>query len=319
MSTKTKIWLIIAISLILIGCILFGGTMSLLKWDFSKLSTLHYETNAHAISEAYKDIAILSETADITFVPAQETRVVCYEPSTVKHTVSVTDGTLTIRVVDERKWYEHIGIFVDSPKITVHLPAGEYGNLSVKESTGDVDIPGNFKWESVDVTASTGDVTCYASVKESLSIKTNTGDIEAKNLSAANLRLSVSTGKVTVTDVACAEDVSIRVTTGKAVVTDMTCRDFTSTGSTGDLILKNGIATGKFSIARSTGDVTFDGCDAAEISVNTSTGDVKGTLLSDKIFFAHSDTGRVRVPKTATGGKCEITTDTGNVEIVVGE
>lgn len=44
-------------------------------------------------------------------------------------------------------------------------------------------------------------------------------------------------------------------------------------------------------------------------------GNVKGTLLTNKVFITHTDTGRVNVPKTVTGGKCEINTDTGNIKI----
>lgn len=315
MSRTAKIWLLF----VLIGCILFGGAMSLLEWDFTKLATQKYETNEYTITEAYKDVTILSDTADIVFVPAEETRIVCYEHPSVKHTVSVADGTLTIRAVDERKWYEHIGIFFDAPKITVYLPGGTYGNLHIKESTGEVEIPRDFTWESVDITASTGDVACSASVSGSVSVRTSTGAIRMEGLSAGALDLSVSTGRVSVTDVTCAEDINIRVSTGRATLTDTTCRDLTSTGSTGEVLLKNVIAAGKISIDRDTGDITFDGCDGAEISVKTDTGDIKGTLLSDKIFFAQSDTGRVHVPKTTAGGKCEIDTDTGNVNIKIGK
>ena len=53
------------------------------------------------------------------------------------------------------------------------------------------------------------------------------------------------------------------------------------------------------------------------MSVTTDTGDVKGTLLSDKIFFAETKTGRKDVPKTTAGGKCEIKTDTGDIIISV--
>jgi hypothetical protein len=59
----------------------------------------------------------------------------------------------------------------------------------------------------------------------------------------------------------------------------------------------------------------LDLCD--EIYLKTDTGDVSGFLLSDKIFIAESDTGRISVPKTFTGGKCEVKTDTGNIKITV--
>lgn len=42
-----------------------------------------------------------------------------------------------------------------------------------------------------------------------------------------------------------------------------------------------------------------------------------GSLLSDKIFFAQSDVGSVDVPKTTTGGICEITTATGAIEMTI--
>ena len=58
-------------------------------------------------------------------------------------------------------------------------------------------------------------------------------------------------------------------------------------------------------------------CDAAEIMINTDTGDVEGSLLSDKIFAAKSGTGDVEVPETGTGGRCIITTDTGDISITV--
>ena len=75
----------------------------------------------------------------------------------------------------------------------------------------------------------------------------------------------------------------------------------------------------KFSVTRTTGYVKLDGCDASEIVIKTDTGDVTGTLLTEKVFIAHTDTGRVKVPNTTSGGRCEITTDTGNIKITIAE
>lgn len=76
-------------------------------------------------------------------------------------------------------------------------------------------------------------------------------------------------------------------------------------------------ASGAFSIERSTGDVEFDGSDADEITVKTSTGDVRGTLKSEKVFLTDTSTGWINVPKTTSGGRCEITTSTGNIDIAI--
>lgn len=75
------------------------------------------------------------------------------------------------------------------------------------------------------------------------------------------------------------------------------------------------IAKDRLSAQRSTGDVTLDGCDAGELSIKTSTGAVRGTLLSAKVFLAITDTGKRDVPNTTTDGRCEIVTNTDDIKI----
>lgn len=279
MRNSTKIWLIIATSLVALGCIIFSVAMTKNYWDFTKLSTVKYETNTYQINENFSNISMNTDTADILFIPSDDKmcKVVCYEMSDMKHTTTVQNDTLTINVTDEREWYDHIGITLGSPKITVYLPKTEYDSLAIKEDTGDIEVPKDFKFGSIDIATSTGDIT--------------------------------------VSGVTCEGDLKINVSTGKVNLTDIKCKSLISDGSTGDFSLKNVIATEKFSIERSTGDVKFDDCDATEIWVETDTGDVTGKLLSEKIFITQTSTGDVNVPKSTNGGKCEITTSTGDIHI----
>ncbi len=322
MRTRTKVWLMIAASLVLIGCILFASVMSMLRWDFMKLSTVKYETNTYEISEAFDGISMDTDTADIVFVFSDDgkCRVVCHEEENAKHSVTVEDGTLTVELIDEGSVYAligNIGLNFGSPKITVHLPKAEYASLLIHEDTGDIEIPKDFVFKDVDISLSTGDVGFCASASEMIKIKTSTGDIRVENSSAGALDLSVSTGKATVSGVTCEGDVTVGVSTGKAYLTDIKCQNVISSGSTGGISLKNVIAAEKFSIKRSTGDIRFDSADAAEIFVKTDTGDITGSLLSEKVFVVETDTGRIDVPKTVTGGRCEITTNTGDIRIKV--
>lgn len=290
----------------------------MLQWDFAKLSTDKYETAEYTLS-SYKNIAINTQTAQIRFLPSGDTstKVVCYEEKTAKHIVSVENETLTIQVQNNKKWYDYIGIFFDTPKITVYMPAGEYGSLDIDCDTGDVQIPAEFKFAYMDIRESTGNVTNCASVSGDMKIKASTGDITVEKVSAGAIELAVSTGRIIVLDTTCQVDMTVNVSTGKAGLTNVKCRNLISDGGTGDLSLDNVIAAEAFSIERSTGDVDFEGCDAAEITVTTDTGHIRGSLLSDKVFIAETDTGRVEVPHTTTGGKCELTTDTGNIKISI--
>ena len=42
--------MIFAVILIIAGCMILGGVMTMLNWDFSKLSTVQYETNVYEIT-----------------------------------------------------------------------------------------------------------------------------------------------------------------------------------------------------------------------------------------------------------------------------
>ena len=291
MRTRTKIWLIIGASLVMLGCILFAGVMSRLNWDFTKLSTVKYETNTYEISDAFDAISIDTDTADIVFRLSDNgtCRVECHEEEKAKNSVTVEEDTLNIKLLYEKSVY--FGLNFGSPKITVYLPKTEYTSLLINESTGDIEIPKDFNFNKVDIKLSTGDVIFKASTSDMIKIKTSTGDIGVENISAGSLNLSVSTGKVSASDV--------------------------TSGNTGDISLDNIIAAEKFSIVRSTGDVRLKNSDATEILIETETGDVIGNLLTDKVFITNTDTGKVNVPKTVSGGKCEITTDTGDIMIEV--
>ncbi len=320
MKKAAVIWMIVATSLVLLGSILFTGVMFMLEWDFLKLSTTKYVTNEYTVAEDFKDIKISGGVEDITFLPAEDEKikVVCYEEEKGKHKVEVVDGSLVIEKVSTKRWFEHIGINFGSPKITVYLPSGEYGDLYVKLSTGDLSLSPEHSFESVDVTATTGDVRCPSSASGALRIKLSTGDITINNISADSLELTVSTGEINVCQAKIAKDVNVKVSTGKTRLEGLTCRNFTSDGSTGSLTMQDVIATEKYDIERSTGSVTLETCDASEIFIKTDTGDVSGSLLTEKVFITETDTGSIKVPNSISGGRCEITTDTGDINITVG-
>ncbi len=67
----------------------------------------------------------------------------------------------------------------------------------------------------------------------------------------------------------------------------------------------------------STGDIRLEAIEAGGLDLTTDTGDITGTLLSDKVFLTETSTGRISVPKTTTGGKCELKTSTGDIKIDV--
>ncbi len=295
-----KKWLIAAAVLVLVGAVIFVSALAAAGFDFTKLNTQKFTTKNYEFGENFESIFVNVETADVTFVPTDESvcKVVCFEEEKRPHSVEIKNGTLNISYVNNHKWNINIGIYFSAPKITVYLPKAAYKSLSVATKTGGVEVPEGLAFETVGITGATADIECRASVSKSIEIGTATGKITLGEASAETVKLSAETGKITAQNVAC--------------------KRFSAKNGTGKIILENVIAEERIDAETGTGDIRFNACDAAEITAETGTGSVKGTLLSEKIFITKTSTGKVSVPSTASGGRCEITTGTGDIKIEIG-
>lgn len=300
MSRARKGWLIAAIILIITGAVIFTGAFAALGFDFEKISTAKYEENTYAPGGDFDKISIVGQISDISFMPTdgKGCRVVCREREKLRHSVTVRNRTLIIDTKDTRKWYDNIGINFGTESVTVYLPKAEYSSLFIETDTGGIKIPSGFTFKSVDITTDTADIVCGGITADSVKIRTDTGGI----------RLNTA-------DISGAAYIESEV--GTAALTDVDCGELIAKNDIGNVILKNVIAKSSFSIESDVGDIEFENCDAQTISVKTDVGSVTGTLLSDKVFIVQSSVGDVDVPKTLTGGKCEITTDVGDVKISV--
>ena len=319
MSKATKIGLITATILVVIGAIIFTGVITMFNFDFSKLDTNNYETNTYNITEAFDNISIDVSVSEIKFLPAdtEQCKIVCYEPAKQKHSATVQNSTLNISVNDTRKWYEHISISVASPKLTVYLPQDKYTSLTINNTTGSVTIPQNFTFDDMKIKGSTGNFDCLASCSNLIDINLSTGRIKLNNLKANNMTIACTTGSVNINSVNADGDIRIKTSTGAIKLSDINCANLTAKCTTGSTVLSNTIASENFAINSTTGSVKFESCDAENINIKTTTGSVSGTLRSDKIFITETTTGSVKVPKTTTGGICEVKTTTGSVKLAI--
>ena len=304
--------------LVVVGVLLLGAAFVMSGFDLSGLDTAAYETKTYAVSEAVTTLEIQTDEADIALRPSDDgtLRVDCVARQKVDYTVLAEQGTLRVTAVDRRAWYDHLSLFsVRSQSVTVYLPNDSYEALTVRTDTGDVSVPDDFSFGTAEIAAGTGEIDFEASVERGLCIRTSTGDIRLVGVRAGQIELSATTGDIVANNVDCTGTLSVILSTGELSLTDVSCAALVSSGSTGEAKLKNVIALERFEIERDTGDVRFERCDAGQITVKTSTGDVSGTLRTEKVFITKSSTGDIRVPDTVSGGRCEITTSTGDIRI----
>lgn len=317
MKKSTKILLIVAASLFVAGASIFVCVMSMLKWNFSKLVNVKYETNTYNIENDFSNIYITTNTADITLVKSDSGKcyVECDETNNLEYSVFANNNTLEIKLNDNRKWYHHIGIFNGTKKITVYLPEGEYRNINIENNTGITNIPADFKFENIDVKSSTGFIKCYASANGTIKLHASTGHIYASDVTANNIDIKVSTGDIALSNISAAGNIYTKVSTGDIILENISCNNFISEGSTGYLNGNNITTTGKLEIERSTGDIKIDFLSAGEVDIDTDTGKVNLYLTKEMVVYAESDTGRIDAPRSTQGGICEIDTDTGDIKV----
>jgi DUF4097 and DUF4098 domain-containing protein YvlB len=286
---KSIIWIFITFFLLLV--------IGIILYSLSIIGIL--ETKEYEINDKFSDIEIITDTADIEFILSENlnTSVVCDEQKNINHSVRVKDNTLLIKVDDNRKWYEYININFGKTKITIYLPKNEYGELFIESDTGNINIPNNFNFNSIDIIEDTGNIKNYASVNDNIKIKTSTGNVHVENINANIIDLSASTGNIKIVNAKCV--------------------NLLSKVDTGNVLLKNVVATEKFIIETDTGDVKFVASDASDVFVKTETGNGTGNLLTHKVIFAESDTGKIDVPKIIADEKCELTTDAGDIKITI--
>lgn len=344
MKTKIKKALIIATILSLAGLVVSSIALYMVDFDFERFSTDKMVESTYVFTEEINLFGITTETADveIALYDGEGIKVVCRESKKEKHNVYVNDDVLYIEVVKPLKWDENIEITnifsIKNTKVEIYLPKSEYVSMSIETDAGDVTVPDGLVLESLVVKTDTGDCDVRASARDVIWISTNTGDVWLENISAETLKVTTNTGIVNLVNAKLSETVILESDTGDIQLQNVRTISINAKSDTGDMVLSNIIITdatkietntgdvkflnsigGALDITTDTGDVTFSSSDATAITIVTSTGDVSGTLLTSKMFSVATDTGRVNIPKSITGGKCEITTDTGDINIAIGK
>jgi DUF4097 and DUF4098 domain-containing protein YvlB len=99
----------------------------------------------------------------------------------------------------------------------------------------------------------------------------------------------------------------------------VSCGELDLDVNTGDVTLTDTVASGNLRAETTTGDVTLTRADAATLHLKTTSGSVKGSLRTPKIFYTDTTSGSVDVPRSTEGGICEIKTTSGDIRVTIAE
>lgn len=301
MKHARKIVICAALLLVAVGGLMMAVAAAKGNFDIENMKGLSYEMKTVEVEEAFSDIYVEDTECSVRILRATDGRckVVCPEmqDGSIYHTVTVSDGVLSVQRHDERKWYQYIGISFGTPDVEVYLPEKEYGQLSACSMSGSIRVDDGFTFESVSLESTSGSVQMFSEVKKELKAESTSGRVTIENASPETLAAKSSSGRIVLSHIRSGE-ITAKSTSGKIELTDV-------------------IAEKNLYAKSTSGGVMLDGCDGGKIKIETTSGSVKGTILSDKIFITDSTSGSVRVPRSAVGGECEITTTSGSIDMEV--
>ena len=265
---------------ICMAALMLAAMLAVLSACARKDPTAHEETVE--ITDAFSAVAVQNRTYEMTVAASEDgtVRAVFDASPKMTCTASVENGVLTVRQTDLRKWYEKIFSWwkFGKRKLTLYLPAGEYGDLTVNSSSGGVAMKtGPFTFGNTDIQISSGSFTAEGLFCKALSVRISSGNAALSGCEAVSLSMKVSSGNMKLTETT---------------------------------------VIGHSAVTLSSGSVMMEKFDAATAEIRVSSGNVKGTILTAKNFETETSSGTIRIPDSdSAAGKWKIKVSSGSVDL----
>ena len=87
----------------------------------------------------------------------------------------------------------------------------------------------------------------------------------------------------------------------------------------GGVMLTDTVSSQKLKANSTSGEIDLKRCDAKNIVLDTVSGEISGTLLSNKQFITETTSGTVNVPQSVSNEECRITTVSGDIYIEIAD
>ena len=295
MKTARNITLIIAAALIVIGLVIALIGLFLLDFKVDRLEAMELVEKTYPIQGDFSNISILTSDYDVNLLLAEDgvPRLAAKEARRVRHSMEVTDGTLSIQIQDDRGFRDRIGIFIQSPSMTLYLPESSYETLLIETTSGDISIPDSFTFTDAALKSNSGSIGSAANVTNRLSSEATSGSVTLSNAAVGFVEASANSGSVVLSDIT-ADTLEIETTSGSIHLRDI-------------------LASCSLSLSSTSGGIRLSKCDAPEIQIKTTSGSVTGQLLTPKYFQVDTNSGTVSVPYAVAAEICRIETTSGSV------
>ena len=317
-----KMALIIALVCLIAGALIFGIGWGLLQNNPIDKNVFQDKVYSFCTDELPTQINIRTTNSCVEFRTTTESewRVECMDKERVYHKVELIDGVLTIQEIDDRQWYERIGLFANlrPQRMIVYLPEGAYGLLDVCVTSGDISMPLGFAFSNVTLKSTSGDISFAADATGAVNIKVTSGGIAVSGSIGGALEISCTSGDIAVSG-SIGGALEIFGTSGDIEIKNVTPTSITIQNTSGDIDMVDVVCSEACMIEKGSGSVNLKCCDALSFNIATTSGDIHASLLSAKTFDCHATSGDVHTPRDGNGGTFRAKSTSGDIRVTIVE
>lgn len=284
MKRNTKIVLISACALIVLGTAICACAFAAVDFDIHMLSTpedstreWHLEAVPSGEIERIR-VNALADNIRVRRSGTDEIIVTYYTSQYGGYELENENGELTLEyaALKDRKWYEYLtvdfsGSHSDKNSIEIDIPADYDGEVWIEAATGSVELV-NLK------------------LNGTLSSKSTTGSMTLCDVQAVSVEASVTTGEVELETVVTSGDISVSFKAGGAR-------------------LENVISEGEVTARGTTGDIDMYIVEAESITAECTTGSINGYSVCSGSTALKATTGDININMRGSAEDYTVSTD----------
>lgn len=200
MKKSKKFFIILAIVLICLGLIASFSAFYAVNFDVESLYINEHITESKTIDEKFDTVNLTADSIDVNFVLSENDtcKIEYSDIKQAKYDISVNDGVLNIKRVDNRKWYEYIDILDFNNSLTVAVPKDKIKSLCINLQSGNVNAENISVFGDMDIKTQSGNVTLKnVDTKSKMNVETSSGNIKFDLCSANGVSAKTHSGDVT--------------------------------------------------------------------------------------------------------------------------
>ena len=318
MNKGIKVFLIISLSCIALGVMFLMiavNSGASLTGGIGEISYVKHEPeidfNRIEVYEASGAVIILPSDDDMCEIR-------CADTEKLYHKVTVDNGILSIRITDEREWFEKLFPPFADDSVKVYLPDGLYEKLYVETTSGSIKVDTALAFADAELISTSGGVDSKAEVTEELIIYVTSGGVTAENGKGCSMNIESGSGGVAISNSEIKE-LKAKCTSGGIRIDSVNVEnDAEISNASGRISVSALIAGGRLNITNVSGRIHMEGSDAQEMNIENVSGGIDGSILTPKDFRTSSVSGSVYVEKSDPhSGRCDVSTVSGRINIQI--